>query len=60
MQGDDWEGMYYDGNLLVEGPSLTPADILASIGIRAEVVNCDPLWLARERSLPLKLGDVQF
>lgn len=61
VRSDEWEGLYINGILTVEGFSLSVVDGLAALGIRASVVSCDEDWLQREgNSLPIELGDVKF
>lgn len=58
--GDDWEGLYVNGQLAVEGHSLTVRDVCACIGIELQTRGCDEDWLHDEGALPIELGDVKF
>lgn len=60
VRGEDWEGLYINGQLAVEGHMLSPVDVFTAFGIRVDVINCNEEWLAEERSLPINLADVKF
>jgi hypothetical protein len=61
VRAEEWEGLYIDGRLVVEGHNLTAIDVLAALGIRASSQFCDEDWLADEGcSLPIELGEVKF
>lgn len=65
ISGDDWEGVYKDGKLYVEGHSVQLIDVLdmlkdcgpiTSINYKTEYPNMD--WLNDMGSLPVNLKDV--
>lgn len=64
VRGDDWEGIYVDGTLAMEGHSIdTPEAIELAIERKAtssEVKWCDMKWLNDEGNLPLSLSAVKF
>lgn len=68
VEGDDWRGIYIDGELYREGHSHSASDIVEALfdaadGVEEEelfsVVYADLQWLYDEGSLPQKLEDVK-
>ena len=57
--GDDWNGLYVDGELVAENHSLRPTDVLDALGIVYERVACDQDWLEEQGRLPPDLKDVK-
>ena len=60
--GNDWAGVYVNGELVAEGHSISPydwEDVVKRLGHRMEQVEADPSWLESVGSLPAKLGHVQ-
>ncbi len=53
----DWVGLYVGGELMAEGHSLAPIQVLAAVGIEAKSreVLMDPYTLS---NLPAKLSDL--
>ena len=56
---DDWSGIYVDGTLKYEGHSLSPTNVMDSIGVPHEAVYPDNKWLESIGNLPLKLSDIK-
>lgn len=60
--GDDWAGVYVNGELFCEGHSVSHWDWLAlleKLGFSAGQVEADTAWLEDNGRLPAKLTDVQ-
>ena len=51
-RGDDWEGLYIDGKLVLEDHSIDVRDILEAVGFKIKTVWVDLDWLAETGSLP--------
>lgn len=67
VMGDDWEGLYVDGQLQAEGHSLSPMRVLRALGnsldpmlLNAEGVIADDEWLSDVGTLPMALSDVKL
>jgi hypothetical protein len=56
--GFDWVGMYVDGELVCEGHSLQPGEIVAALGMGADYIEPNQEWLYEFGSFPKKLTDV--
>ena len=59
-RGDDWEGLYVDGELATEGHQLIIEDLADVLGIEIEDKYANIDWLEERGSLPNKLEDVKF
>lgn len=59
VDSDDWEGLYINGELVLENHSLRIYDVLKALGIKYEVINADDDWLASCGNLPENLTDVK-
>lgn len=57
---DDWEGMYVDGVLRLEGHRLDADDVARKLGADVLRVQADGEWLASHGSLPSLLKDVEL
>jgi hypothetical protein len=55
---DDWEGLYVDGLLAVQGDRLRVQDVLAAVGIFPDTLVCDYDWLSDQGYLPVSLDEV--
>lgn len=60
VSGDDWEGMYLDGELVDEGHSLNVFKVLEKLGLAHEIRDLDSEWIEERGSLPDYLKDVMF
>lgn len=60
VDGDDWEGMYIDGKLIIENHVLSVPEVLEKSGLEYDEVFADQDWLAEHGSLPEKLKDVKI
>lgn len=64
IRGDDWEGVYIDGELETEGHSLeTPETVRLAIRRNVSEVmvkECDISWLHDEGNLPNDIADVKY
>lgn len=63
-RGDDWEGVYVDGDLIVEGHSIE-ARTAAELAIKhkateVKTIYCDLDWLHDEGNLPRRMSDVKL
>lgn len=56
--GDDWEGVYLDGELVAEGHRITLREFAKLLGHDIEVVEADEGWLGDLGNLPNNLTDV--
>lgn len=54
----DWEGLYLDGRLVVEGHSLSWWQVLSAIRIEYDMSECDETWINDVGRLPENLDDV--
>ena len=59
VSGDDWQGIYIDGQLKYEGHSIRPMDIFEVLGINHEQFECDFEWLEERGRLPKNLEEVK-
>ncbi|MGX9944892.1 hypothetical protein ACTG4Q_20735 [Bradyrhizobium denitrificans] len=63
-QGDDWVGVYVDGQLVTEGHSIRPLEMVEICIERkitcAEGREVDVDWLHDRGDLPAKLEDVKW
>ncbi len=55
----DWEGLYKDGELVLEGHRVSREDIFNLLGINYDVVEAAEGWIESRGSLPQKLSDVE-
>lgn len=66
VNGDDWCGLYFNGNLQTQGHSLDFREVMETITEIGGTVNfwttldADMDWLGDHGILPLKLSEVQF
>lgn len=62
-RGDDWSGLYIEGELAMEGHSINLVDVIgALIGKRIssfDVIDVDIEWLDSRGNLPEQLSDVK-
>ena len=57
--GDDWEGLYVDGELVVEGHSITARDMANALGADMENVYVSYEWLGgKVNTLPQRLSKI--
>ena len=59
VSGDDWKGIYIDGQLKFEGHSIRPMDLLGVLAIGYEEFECDIAWLEDRGNVPKNLTDVK-
>ena len=59
VRADDWEGVYFDGELVHQHHSIDVEDILQLLDIKVDRVHPDQNWLDRRGSLPKRLRDVK-
>lgn len=57
--GDDWAGLYVNGELRAENHSLRVSDVLEALGIEYERIECDQSWLEERGRLPERVEDVK-
>jgi hypothetical protein len=59
VNGDDWRGIYVDGELRWEGHSLDGRNVLDVLGIDYREVSADLGWLEERGNLPFLESDVE-
>ena len=59
VQGDDWEGVYIDGKLEIEGHSIDFREVLDKMGVQVESISADCNWLHERGRLPDNLSEVK-
>lgn len=59
ITGEDWEGLYVNGELVRQGYRVTLKDVLEIFGLSLKVVDCDEDWLGARGGLPAKLSEVK-
>ncbi len=57
---DDWQGLYIDGELVLQDHRLKLSEVLSALGIKLETKWADGEWLESRRSLTRLLKDVKF
>ena len=55
---DDWEGLYDNGKLVLEGHSIRKEEILEYLGIKVKILEADGDYLYKYGRLPVHLKDV--
>ena len=60
VNGDDWKGIYIDGQLKYEGHSIRPMDIFNVLDIDFKEFECDLEWLEEQGNLPKNLNEVKI
>jgi hypothetical protein len=58
--GDDWEGLYIDGQLQEEGHSISLYHFCKAVGIELTQKGVDTDWLENRGNLPSKISEVKF
>lgn len=62
VSGDDWKGLYFDGNLVTQGHEISLRDFaehVNEIGVfELDTVDVDSDWLKARGNLPDDLGDI--
>lgn len=58
VYGDDWMGVYVDGECVYQDHSVQSYRLLEIAGIQHEVVHVDLNWLENEGALPQSINDV--
>ena len=56
---DDWEGLYVDGELVLEGHQIRKEEMFTILGINYTEVETAEGWLESRGKLPKKLSDVE-
>jgi hypothetical protein len=59
VEGDDWVGLYMDGELVYEGHSISPAYLAELLDADFERIWADDAWLYDVGTLPKNLEDVR-
>lgn len=59
VNGDDWEGLYINGKLIMENHCLDVFRVLNAIGIDYNFLDADVEWLVNLGRLPENLTDVK-
>jgi len=65
VQGDEWQGLYLDGKLVLENHSLSARHVLEKLRDHSDDIqelSClivDEEWLDGQGSLPERLSDVE-
>jgi hypothetical protein len=55
---NDWQGLYLNGELVLEDHSLHPTKVLESLGIKFELLSANEEWLEEQGRFPEKFADV--
>ena len=58
VDGDDWNGLYKDGELIWQGHSLSTYQVFKFLGIALDMKAADGDWLYDKGNLPQYLKDV--
>lgn len=58
--GDDWEGLYVNGELKTQGHSMSVRDVVEALGFSLQVFEPDMEWLDGEGALPKSFADVEL
>jgi hypothetical protein len=59
VRGQDWEGLYIDGELVEEGHSICVEEVVEALGFTCERIMADQEWLEDRGDLPYCLGEVK-
>jgi hypothetical protein len=59
VEGDDWVGLYIDGELAYEGHNMSPAHLAEFLDADFERIWADDSWLYEVGHLPKNLEDVK-
>jgi hypothetical protein len=57
--GEDWEGLYIDGELKAQGHLISAKDVLDALGLELDEIEADGDWLGERGDLPQKLEEVK-
>jgi hypothetical protein len=65
---DDWQGLYFSGNLVTQNHRLSAAEILRAMDgykvnggrMITQIKEVDFEWITQQTSLPERLEDVKF
>ena len=60
VDGDDWIGIYKDGNLVYEDHSITSCELLKIVDIAHEFKEADYEWIGNLGNFPKLLDQVKF
>jgi len=64
--GDDWQGLYFNGVLVTEGHEVTKKELVEALDYRLsdnfsyDEKEVDSAWLANEGSLPRHIDNVRW
>lgn len=60
VYGEDWAGLYVDGDLYYEHHSIEPHHVANALGVQMNVVSVDDTWLngLAQSNLPPRIEDV--
>ena len=58
--GEDWDGLYIDGNLITQGHSINLRDVLGHFGYGLEYLDADEKYAMYGEQLPDLLEDVSL
>jgi len=59
VDGDDWQGLYVNGELVTQGHSIRAQDVCEVLGADYAFVSADYEWLDERGALPELLKDVK-
>jgi len=59
VDGDDWQGLYFDGHLVEQGHHIRLDDIFKHLGIPLKTVYPNQEWMETRGNLPRRLDDVK-
>lgn len=60
VRGDDWDGLFADGELLLEGHSLDARQVLEALGIPVRSLIVNEEWMESMGRFPERLEEVEF
>ena len=60
VDGDDWSGLYVNGQLEHEAHRFSAAEVLYVLGIEFEFKRLDDKWIEEVGCLPENISDVKF
>jgi len=61
IRGDDWSGVYLNGELMIEGHSIDEQSLLEAMGyfVSGKYIDNEEIWEEMGNNCPQKLEDVE-
>ena len=60
VQGDDWQAVYVEGELVDQGHDIDWMYVIAELGCNTYTQNADPVWLEGQGYFPDNINEVKF